>query len=211
MNVMVRQPSSEPRTEIDGGHTPALSRPHELAERLEAYASEQGLLGGKRFDLAMSRFGTMFFDDPGAAFANISRALRPAGRLVMMVWQAHERNEWDVAIHQSLGAPEGPVAVPTGGPDPFSLADPPTVKKILGAAGFADVAFTNVHEPVCYRAEHEAIVLGHRPQSSADNVHYVKLAAPASHAHVSRSTPSVRRAGSSSWWLTSHAVPAVRG
>ena len=31
--------------EIDGGHTPALSRPHELADRLEAYAGEQGLLG----------------------------------------------------------------------------------------------------------------------------------------------------------------------
>jgi pimeloyl-ACP methyl ester carboxylesterase len=31
--------------EIDGGHTPALGRPHELADRLEAYAAEQGLLG----------------------------------------------------------------------------------------------------------------------------------------------------------------------
>jgi hypothetical protein len=31
--------------EIDGGHTPALSRPHELADRLETYAAEQGLLG----------------------------------------------------------------------------------------------------------------------------------------------------------------------
>ena len=30
----------------------------------------------------------MFFDDPVAAFANVGRALRPAGRLVMMVWQA---------------------------------------------------------------------------------------------------------------------------
>ena len=29
--------------EIDGGHTPALSRPAELAERLDAYAAEQGL------------------------------------------------------------------------------------------------------------------------------------------------------------------------
>ena len=29
--------------EIDGGHTPALSRPHELADRLEAYAAGQGL------------------------------------------------------------------------------------------------------------------------------------------------------------------------
>jgi SAM-dependent methyltransferase len=104
----------------------------------------------ERFDLAISRFGTMFFDDPGAAFANIRRALRPAGRLVMMVWQAHERNEWDVAIRQSLGAAEEPVAVPSGGPDPFSLADPPAVTQILEAAGFAGVAFTDVHEPVCY-------------------------------------------------------------
>ena len=39
----------------------------------------------ERFDLAVSRFGTMFFDDPVTAFANIGRALRPAGRLVMMV------------------------------------------------------------------------------------------------------------------------------
>src|SRR4029077_13339442 len=101
-----------------------------------------------RFDLAISRCGTMFFDDPVAAFANIGRALRPAGRLVMMVWQAHERNEWDVTIHQSLGAAEEPGPGASGGPDPFSLADPPAVTQILRAAGFADVAFTDVHEPV---------------------------------------------------------------
>jgi ubiquinone/menaquinone biosynthesis C-methylase UbiE len=104
----------------------------------------------ERFDLATSRFGTMFFDDPVAAFANIRRALRPAGRLMMMVWQAHDLNEWDVAIHQSLGAAEGPQAGACGGPDPFSLADPSAVKEILQAAGFAGIAFTGVHEPVYY-------------------------------------------------------------
>ena len=103
----------------------------------------------ERFDLAISRFGTMFFDDPGAAFANIRRALRPAGRLVMMVWQAGDRNEWAVAVQHSLEAAE-PAAIPSAGPDPFSLADPPTVNEVLGAAGFADVAFTDVHEPVYY-------------------------------------------------------------
>ena len=107
----------------------------------------------ERFDLAISRFGTMFFDDPGAAFANIRRALRPAGRLVMMVWQAHERNEWDVAIRQSLGPAGGPAPRASGGPDPFSLADPLAVKEILEAAGFADTAFTDVREPVYYGAD----------------------------------------------------------
>jgi SAM-dependent methyltransferase len=102
------------------------------------------------FDVAISRFGTMFFDDPGAAFANIRRALRPSGRLVMLVWQTHERNEWDVAIRQSLAAAEEPQLVPSDGPDPFSLADPAIVTDILEAAGFADVAFTDVNEPVYY-------------------------------------------------------------
>jgi ubiquinone/menaquinone biosynthesis C-methylase UbiE len=104
----------------------------------------------KHFDLTISRFGTMFFDDPVAAFANIGRALRPAGRLVMMVWQGHERNEWDLAIHESLEGFEGSVAVAPKGPDAFSLANPTTVEGILDAAGFADVTFTDVHEPVYY-------------------------------------------------------------
>jgi SAM-dependent methyltransferase len=104
----------------------------------------------KHFDLTISRFGTMFFDDPAAAFANIGRALRPPGRLVMMVWQGHEQNEWDVAIHRSLEGFEGSVAVAPEGPDPFSLANPTTVEGILDAAGFADVTFTEVHEPVYY-------------------------------------------------------------
>jgi ubiquinone/menaquinone biosynthesis C-methylase UbiE len=112
----------------------------------------------ERFDLAISRFGTMFFDDPVAAFANIGRTLCPTGRLVMMVWQAHELNEWDVAIHQSLEAAEGAVASASGGPDPFSLADPPTVKEILQAAGFAGVAFTDVHERVYYGPDVAAAV-----------------------------------------------------
>jgi SAM-dependent methyltransferase len=102
------------------------------------------------FDLAISRFGTMFFDDPVAAFGNIGRALRPAGRLVMVVWQAHDRNEWDVAIRQALAGPDGPAAVAGDRPDPFSLADPMTVEGILQAAGFADIGLTDVDEPIYY-------------------------------------------------------------
>jgi hypothetical protein len=67
-----------------------------------------------------------------------------------MVWQGHEQNEWDVAIHRSLEGSEEPAAVAPAGPDPFSLADPATVEGILDAAGFADVNFTDVREPVYY-------------------------------------------------------------
>ncbi len=99
-----------------------------------------------RFDLCISRFGTMFFADPVAAFTNIGRALRPAARLVLLVWQERGRNEWATAIRQTL---TGSSAAPRG-PDPFSLADPTVTEGILAAAGFAEVSFTDVHEPVYY-------------------------------------------------------------
>jgi len=138
----------------------AIERAHHLAraQRLHNVSFEHAdaqvhRFARERFDLAISRFGTMFFADPVAAFANIGRALRPAGRLVMMVWQAHERNEWDVAIHIALTQPEATVAVEPDAPDPFSLADPPTVEAILQAAGFADIAFTEVQRPVYYGSD----------------------------------------------------------
>jgi SAM-dependent methyltransferase len=98
------------------------------------------------FDAAISRFGTMFFADPLAAFRNIHAALAPGGRLVMMVWQAHKANEWSVTLH--------PSAVPPS--DAFSLADPATVERILGAAGFAQPTFQDVREPVYYGDSVEA-------------------------------------------------------
>ena len=97
---------------------PAIERARALAQAegvrnvtFERANAQDHRFPAERFDVAISRFGTMFFDDPVAAFANIRRALRPAGRLVMMVWQAHDRNEWEVAIRQSLSAG-------TGGDDP---------------------------------------------------------------------------------------------
>jgi SAM-dependent methyltransferase len=131
---------------------PAIERARELAQadQLHNVAFEHAdaqvhSFPHEHFDLVISRFGTMFFNDPAAAFANIRRALRPDGRLVMMVWQARERNEWAIAIRQSLGEPLAPA-----GPDAFSLADPPAVTEILESAGFTGVAFTDVREPVYY-------------------------------------------------------------
>jgi SAM-dependent methyltransferase len=100
-----------------------------------------------RFDLAISRFGTMFFADPVAAFINIGRALRPGGRLVQLVWQHRERQEWDAVIGEVF-AGEQPAPAPAA--DPFSLADPAAAGTILTAAGFTDVDVTGVHEPVYY-------------------------------------------------------------
>jgi SAM-dependent methyltransferase len=102
------------------------------------------------FDMCISRFGTTFFADPVAAFANIGRALRPGARLVLLVWQDHDRNEWAAAIRDALTAGTAAPAPTTNDPGPFSLADPAITAGILAAAGFAEVDFTDVHEPVFY-------------------------------------------------------------
>lgn len=131
-----------------------------MLERARQLSDEQGLTNitfeqadaqvyrfpPRHFDLCISRFGTMFFADPVAAFTNIGSALRPAARLVMLVWQERDRNEWATAISQALTAAS---AKPIG-PNPFSLADPALTEGILATAGFADVTFTDVHEPVYY-------------------------------------------------------------
>ena len=102
------------------------------------------------FDVAISRFGTMFFPDPVDGFTNIARAMRSKGRLVMMVWQDHHLNEWSVSIQLALAA-GADVSIPSlGAPDPFSLADPATTERVLETAGFAEAGFAAVHEPVYY-------------------------------------------------------------
>jgi SAM-dependent methyltransferase len=104
-----------------------------------------------RYDLAVSRFGTMFFADPVAAFANIGRALRPGARLVQLVWQGGEHQEWSAAIHDSLAGATPPLAAPA-----FSLADPAVVEDVLTRAGFTGVALTDLREPVYYGADADA-------------------------------------------------------
>ena len=131
---------------------PAVARARELAVKqgvdnvaFECADVQRAGFPAERFDLTISRFGTMFFDDPVAAFAGIGRALRPGGRLVMMVWQAWEANEWEVALRHCL-----PESGEPAGASAFSLGDPVVVRRLLGATGFADVGFTDVREPVYY-------------------------------------------------------------
>jgi len=44
------------------------------------------------FDVVLSNFGVMFFDDPAAAFANLRKALRRGGRLAFLCWRARDEN-----------------------------------------------------------------------------------------------------------------------
>ncbi|NED99256.1 class I SAM-dependent methyltransferase [Phytoactinopolyspora halotolerans] len=104
----------------------------------------------EHFSLGISRFGTMFFSDPVAAFTNIGRALRPGARFVQLIWQAGDRQEWDATIRAALtGGHVSSMPAGTAG-DAFALADPDVVADVLNASGFTDLDVVDVREPVYY-------------------------------------------------------------
>jgi ubiquinone/menaquinone biosynthesis C-methylase UbiE len=109
------------------------------------------LCGEERFDMAFSRFGTMFFASPVAALRNVRRALVPGGKLVMVVWRRRIDNDW---LYRAQTIVEGIVArpeeydEPTCGPGPFSMADADTTSEILTHAGFTEIALRRCDIPI---------------------------------------------------------------
>ncbi|MGW0666158.1 class I SAM-dependent methyltransferase [Streptomyces sp. NPDC002746] len=96
------------------------------------------------FDVAVSRFGVMFFGDPVEAFGNIGRALRPGGRLAFICAAEAGDNEWITAMAALRDhLPFGEFGT-SGGPGMFSLADPDRIRTVLSAAGFVDIAVAGV-------------------------------------------------------------------
>jgi SAM-dependent methyltransferase len=105
-------------------------------EFLRADAQQVRIEG--QHDLAISRFGVMFFEDLVAAFTNIGRGLREGGRLTFVCWQAIERNPWmKVPIDAVLPFVTPPPPAVPDAPGPYALADPDRIERVLSMAGFS--------------------------------------------------------------------------
>jgi SAM-dependent methyltransferase len=104
------------------------------------------------FDAVYSRFGVMFFEDPGAAFRNLRAAARSGGRLSFVCWQALAKNPWAArpleAVMRLLPESAMPDMLREGRPGPFFLSDPARVRAILGAGGWKDVSLEPVEMPL---------------------------------------------------------------
>lgn len=105
------------------------------------------------FDVAVSSFGVMFFADPVAAFANIRRSLRPGGRVAFLAWREIADNEWISAIRDALAMGRDLPMPADGAPGPFGLAHRHHTDGILAAAGFEDIGFEKVEEPIFLGAD----------------------------------------------------------
>lgn len=101
------------------------------------------------FDVVLSRFGLMFFDDPVAAFTNLRRATRPGGRLAFVAWRSPAHQPWLCVPGAAAGRfVDVPDLTNGDGPGMFSFADGDRVRALLGAAGWTAVELEPVTTPL---------------------------------------------------------------
>jgi SAM-dependent methyltransferase len=92
-------------------------------------------------DRLHSRFGSMFFAEPAAAFRNLGMLLRAGGRADFGVWAPAKDNAW---VSELMGVMRKHIELPkpeAHAPGPFALDDPDYFGGLLKQAGFVDLDF----------------------------------------------------------------------
>jgi SAM-dependent methyltransferase len=100
------------------------------------------------FDVVVSNAGAMFFDDQSAAFTNLRTALKPGGRIVLLVWQVLANNEWLTELRRALAMGRDLPTPPVGTPGPFGLADPDHTRDLLARTGYRSIRIEDVRPPM---------------------------------------------------------------
>jgi SAM-dependent methyltransferase len=89
------------------------------------------------FDLLISRFGVMFFDDPVRAFINLRHAATDGAGLRFIAWRSAAENTFMTTAERAAAPllPNLPPRIP-GAPGQFAFADRQRVEDILQASGW---------------------------------------------------------------------------
>jgi SAM-dependent methyltransferase len=92
------------------------------------------------FDMIISRFGVMFFDDSVRAFANLRRAARDDAGLRFIAWRSAVENPFMTTAERAAAPllPNLPARRPNA-PGQFAFADQRRVHRILEESGWAGI------------------------------------------------------------------------
>lgn len=114
------------------------------------------------YDRLISRFGSMFFAEPYAAFTNLHGLIKPGGRIDLAIWAAPRDNPWMMEL---MGVARSHIDIPSPNPrapGPFAFADLDYVRDILAHAGFSAPDFE------AYQGEQAIGGPGATPDAAAD-------------------------------------------
>lgn len=109
------------------------------------------------FDLIVSRFGVMFFDDPVTAFTNLRRAARAGAELRSIAWRGPSENPFMTTAERAAApfVPNIPPREPDA-PGQFAFSDPERVRRVLDAAGWRAIDIRPIDLP-CVLPEAELV------------------------------------------------------
>ena len=113
--------------------------------RFEVADAQVHPFGAGVFDVVLSSFGVMFFDDPAAAFGNLRRGLRRGGRLALLCWRTRKENPVFTTGFAEAAAVLGLREMPAPGAA-FSLAGTGRAGALLSGAGFGGIEFAKADE-----------------------------------------------------------------
>jgi len=100
------------------------------------------------FDAVLCRLGLMYMPHPVTALRAWRRALRPGGRVAVVVFSTPDRNSWG-AMPASIIRRRAQLPPPVPGqPGPFSLGAPGVLEGVFRQAGFADPEVRAVTVPL---------------------------------------------------------------
>ena len=100
------------------------------------------------FDIAFSRFGVMFFEDPFEAFKNIHSSLKEDGLLSFVCWQNASLNPWQsLSIQVIKEFLDLPAPAPKS-PGPFAFEDKTYLEDILRESGFKGLEILDNQEDI---------------------------------------------------------------
>jgi len=161
------------------------------------------------FDVVISNFGVMFFDDPGAAFGGLAAALRPHGRLAFLCWQDDTQNEVFAIPLRAFGAYTrlpGPSAS-----DVF--VDPRQIAELLSGTGWEDVQVAPVNEPAWTGSDVEDVMsyirgmpVIHALAASLDPVLTARVLAAIEEQYDARQRPDGIWVQAAAWLVTARRV-----
>lgn len=145
-----------------GGYVLATDISEGIVELARQVARERGLkqvetramdgenldLPDASFDAVLCRLGLMYMPHPVTALCEWRRALRPGGRVAVVVFSTPDRNSWG-AMPASIIRRRAQLPPPVPGqPGPFSLGDAGVLEDAFRQAGFADPEVRAVPVPL---------------------------------------------------------------
>ena len=125
--------------------------------------------GAGVFDVVLSSFGVMFFDDPAAALGNLRKALRRGGRLAFVCWRTRAENPVFTMGFAEAAAVLGLREMPGPGAA-FSLAATARASALLSGAGFGGIEFVKADEPMLIGRDVDDVLAYERTSPTATEI-----------------------------------------